>query len=541
MKKTYKKIGLLLLTIALSFSLVACGGSSSFDGKVFTYAIGGEPDLLDPAVGSDAVTSAITNQLYYPLFSIGADGSLVYNAVKDYSVSDDGLVYTFNLHEENYWSDGQKVTAHDYAFGMKRSVGMGEADSYYSYFITDYVKNAKAYGEAKADIADMVDIGIEATDDLTLVVTLENPVVYFVNLMPSGVFYPLRSEFAKEHDSSWALNPKVPTNGAFQTVKIDSAEEFIMDKNPHFPFADDVKVDRLVGKIMTDMDAQLLAFQNGEIDFATSLSSDVTSIYKDKPELIITDSVINYFALINTFTDNPALNDVRVRKALQLAINRDDIVTALDAGDAYYPLYGLVPKGISGASDDFRTEQDKVDVLVKTDLDEARALLAQAGFDANNKLRLTYYYNQNAMHDLVAQVMQQQWAAVGIDVTLKTGEIRTFFEDRTNGLYELARHAMSADYMDPSTYLDMAAGWNQKDRSWGDDHYDSLVKKSQVDTNVATRMATLHEAEEYLVRDLANVIPLFGYATIYLLKDGTTGIDYSPQAGYALWYVDVAN
>lgn len=541
MKKTYQKIGLLLLTLVLGFSLVACGGKTNSDEVVFTYAVGGEPNLLDPAIGSDAVTSAITNQLYYPLFSIGYDGSLVNNAVKDYSVSDDGLVYTFNLHEENYWSDGQKVTAADYAFGMKRSVGMGEADSYYSYFITDYVKNAKGYSEAKADIADMVDIGIEALDDLTLVVTLEKPTIYFVNLMPAGVFYPLRADFAKEHESNWALNPDVPTNGAFQTVKIDSVEEFVMVQNEHYPHKDKVKVDKLVAKIMTDMDAQLLAFQNGEIDFATSLNSDVTTIYKDKPELIITDSVINYFALLNAYSkDSAALKDVKVRKALQLAINRDDIVTALDAGEAFYPLYGFVPKGISGAVGDFRTEQDEADVLVKTDVDAAKALLLEAGYGPSNPLKLTYYYNSNAMHDTVAQVMQQQWAQAGIDVTLKTGEIRTFFDDRDNGLFEMARHAMSADYMDPSTYLDMAAGWNQKSRSWGDEHYDSLIKKSQGETNVAKRMEILHEAEAYLVKDTANIIPLFGYSTLYLLKDGTKGIDYSPQAGYALWYVDVA-
>ena len=545
MKNAFKKIGLFALILAMSLSLVACGGGDEEPEAptevTFTYAIGGEPDVLDPAVGSDNVTSAITNQIYFPLFSIGADGSLVYDAVESYTVSDDGLVYTFTLVEENFWSDGEKVTAEDYVFGMKRSVGMGAADSYYSYFITDYVKNAKAYGEAMADIADMVDIGIEAVDEKTIVVTLEKPTVYFVNLMTAGVFYPLRAEFATEHDSTWSLDATVPTNGPFQTTKIDSAEEIIMVRNEFFPFADQVKFDTIVAKVMPDMDAQLLAFQNGEIDMATSVSTDVTSIYDGKEELVITDSVINYFVLFNAYSESaPALADVNVRKALQLAINRDDIILALDAGDTYYPLFGFIPKGFAGATGDFREEQDASNVLVKTDPEAAKALLAEAGYDASNPLKFTYYYNQSATHDLVAQVIQQQWANVGIEVTLKTGEIRTFFDDRTNGLFELARHAMSADYMDVSTYLDMATSWNQAGVAWGDATYDEMILASQGETDPAVRIQMLHDAETYLVQEQAYTVPLFGYSSIYLIKAGTTGILYNPQGSYSLAYASFA-
>lgn len=548
MKNTLKKISLFALILVMGLSLVACTGDTD-DGEgsdtpaevTFTYAIGGEPDVLDPAVGADSVTSAIQNQIFFPLFSIGADGSLVYDAVESYTVSDDGLVYTFTLIEDNFWSDGEKVTAEDYVFGMKRSVGMGAADSYYSYFITDYVKNAKAYGEAMADIADMVDIGIEAVDERTIVITLEKPTVYFVNLMTAGVFYPLRSEFATEHNSDWSLDATVPTNGPFQTTKIDSAEEYVMVKNEFFTKADEVKIDTLVAKVMPDMDAQLLAFQNGEIDMATSVNTDVTSIYAGKEELVVTESVINYYCMINAYSESiPALQDVNVRKALQMAINREDIILALDAGDAFYPLYGYVPVGFAGLEGDFREEQDASNVLVKTDPEAAKALLAEAGYDESNPIQLTYYYNQNAMHDTVAQVIQQQWAEIGVEVTLKTGEIRTFFDERSNGLFDLARGAMSADYMDVSTFLDMATSWNQAGVSWGDATYDEMILATQGETDPATRLQMLHDAETYLVQEQAYTIPLFGYASIYLVKPGTTNILYNPQGSYNLAYIEVA-
>lgn len=545
MKKKFKVFSLLMLALVMSLSLVACGqgngnGEPTDEELVFTYAIGGEPNVLDPAVGTDNVTAAITRQMYYPLFSIGSDGSLVKEAVEDYTISDDGLVYTFKLVEENYWSDGKKVTAEDYVFGMKRSVGMGKGDSYYSYFLIDYIKNAKDYGENMADIADMVDIGIEATDERTIVITLEKPTVYFINLMTESVFFPLRSEFAKEHESNWSLDPTVPTNGPFQTTKFDSAEEVILVKNEHYPFADKVNFDKLVAKVMPDMDAQLLAFQNGEIDMATSVSSDVTKIYKDKEELVVTESVINYFVILNAYSESaPELANVNVRKALQMAINRDDIVLSLDAGEAFYPLYGLVPVGLPGLSGDFREEQDAKEVLVKYDPEAAKALLAEEGFTESNPLKLTYYYNQNAMHDTVSQVMQQNWAEIGVQVELKTGEVRTFFDDRQNGLYEMARHAMSADYMDVSNYLDMAASWTLGGKYWGDAKFDELMLETQGETDPAKRFEMLHNAEKYLVQEQAYTIPLFGYSSLYLLKPGVTGIQYNPQGGYSLAFTNI--
>ena len=544
MKNVFKKIAALSLCLAMSMSLFACSGTDTTPvatETTFTYAVGGEPDVLDPAVGTDAVTSAITNQIYYPLFSIGADGSMVNDACESYTVSDDGLTYTFKLIDNNYWSDGVKVTAADYVYGMKRSVGMGAADSYYSYFITDYVLNAKAYGEAMADVADMTDIGIVATDDSTIVITLAKPCTYFVNLMSAGVFYPLRAEFATEHDSVWANDATVPTNGAFQTTKIDSAEEYIMVKNTYFAHADEVKIDTLVAKVMADMDAQLMAFQTGEIDMATSVNSDVTSIYEGKDELVISDSVINYYVMLNAYsTENVALQDVNVRKALQLAINRDDLITVLDAGSVYYPLYGYVPNGFSGIDGDFRAEQDASNILCSYDPEAAIALLAAAGYDSSNPLKFTYYYNQSTMHDTIAQVLQQQWAAIGVEVTLKTGEIRTFFDDRTNGLFETARGAMSADYMDVSTFLDMAASWNQAGVSWGDATYDSMILASQAETDPTARLQILHDAETYLVQTMAYTIPLFGYSSIYLVKVGTSGVLYNPQGSYTFWYTTVS-
>lgn len=554
MKKTFKKLSSLLLAVLMCFSFAACGSDSSEENSsessdsgnetteyatTFTFAVGGEPQYLDPAVGSDTVTSFIINQLYYPLFIIGEDGSMIKEACESYEVSDDGMVYTLHLIENNYWSDGQQVTAHDYVYGMKRSIGMGAADSYYSYFITDFVLNAKAHGENMDDVADMDDVGIVALDDFTIEITLGAQCPYFVSLLASGVFYPVRQDYALEHDYTWAANPDVPTNGAFHPTSIDSSAEVVLAKNEYFTHADDVTIETMIAKVMPDMDAQLMAFQTGEIDFATSVNTEVTTIYAGQPELLISDSVINYFVLMNSYTaDNEALEDVNVRRALQLGIDRTAIVTALDAGDVYYELYGLVPLGFEGVNGDFREEQDAEELLVYTDKEEAKALLAEAGYDESNPLKLTYYYNQSSMHDTVAEVMKAQLAEINVELTLKTGEIRTFFADRDDGLFELARHAMTADFMDVMSYLDMGASWTQSIVTWGDSTYDELLTATKTMSG-DERIEALHAAEKYLVEEMAYCIPLFGFKNICLAKAGITGEMTNPQASYLFWYVKV--
>lgn len=540
-----KKLLVALLAMMMVFSLAACGGDNGDNGDsgaikdTFTYALGGEPNYLDPCIASDSVASYVLNQTYFPLFSIGADGSTVKNACVDYSLDASRTVYTFKLTENNYWSDGQKVVAGDYVYGMLRSLGMGSGDSYYSYFIRNYVKGAAPYGAdaTTAKIADMKDVAIKALDDYTIEITLEKPCDYFVGLMTAGVFYPVRADYAPELDYTWAANLH-PTNGPFVYESIDNATEIVMVKNEYFYDAANIPTNKLVAKIMPDPDAQLMAFQQGGIDFASNVDSSVTKLYAGQPELVISDSVINYYMMMNAYRSLDALKDVNVRKAINLGIDRSAIVTALDAGDVYYELYGYVPKGFAGVDGDFRAEQDAENQLIKTDKEEAKRLMAAAGYSEANPLKLEYYYNQAAMHDTVAAVLKVQLADIYIDLTLRTGELRTFFDDRDQqGNFELARGAMSADYMDPTTFLEMANSKNLYGKpTWGDAHYDKLLAEADLLTGTE-RIEKLHEAENYLVGEMSYTCPLFGYKQIALAAAGTTGMESSPQGNYTFWYV----
>ena len=539
----YKKLLALVLAILMALTLTACGGgggggdkpSEPTFKKTFTYSVGGEPTYMDPARCGDSVTAEIHNEIWYPLFYLTEDGSPAKGDCIDYTIDDSGTVYTFKLDPNAKWSDGVALTADQYVYGIKRCIGMGYEDVGYLTMITNYIINAEAHvGDA---VADMDDVGVKALDDYTLEITLNAKCPFFVSLLPTQVFAAVRSEFAPEKDSEWSNTVGYPTTGAFVPTKIDSASEYILEKNPYFALADQVYCDKLIAKIMPSMEASQMAFQTGEIDYDTSADSSATKV-ADLADAIDIHGNINYYMNINCYTSNEALQNVEIRRALQLGIDRSAFVTALDAGDVYYELYGFLPVGIPDFKGDFRTNQDNEHKLVYTDKEAAKAIMEKYGYGPDNTLKLEYYYNQNAMHDTVSAVIKEQLKDIYVDVTLKTAELRTFFDDRSYGRYDLARNAFSADYMDPWNYLELMAIYNDPEGRtfFGDETYDKLLFES-MELEGEARFAKLHEAETYAIETMCFNVPLFGYGSVSLQKPGTTGVINNPQANHIFWFV----
>lgn len=531
--KKFKLFGLLSLAVALVLTACSGGGSSKAEFKV---AIGGEPQLLDTALSQDSITHYITAQLYDTLYSYDQQGNLIPNLAESTTVSDDGLTYTVKL-VDTVWSDGEKVTADQVVYAAKRSLNLGP-ESYYGYYIHKYVENTEKY--IGKPIADMTDIGITAVDDLTVQFKLIKPIPFFQSLLTGEVFSPQREDVAVEGESTWANEPGNPTTGGYTLKSLKQGREYVVEKNPNYRFADKMTLETIKFVVMEDQQAQLNAFKTGEIDFATSVPSDVVHTFEGKPELTLFQPyVVNYWVTINSFGSVEELKDVNIRRALQLAIDRDQVLQALNGGEIQYPLYGFVPKGIPGANGDFREEADAVKKLAVTNKEEAKKLMEAAGYTASNPLKLTYSYNASSTHDTVAQSLQAMWKEVGFDVTLTPAEVRVFFDDRENANFQLARHAMSADYLDPMIYLDMYATNSQKVPVVSDPVYDAMLDASNKERDAKKRMELLHAAEKYLVEEMAYVAPIFGYSVPYLIKAGVKNVTSNPQGSLDLRFVEL--
>ncbi|MEQ2443133.1 peptide ABC transporter substrate-binding protein [Pseudoflavonifractor sp. CLA-AP-H29] len=529
-----------LLACALSLALLAgCAPSTPSETQTgetgesthtFTYGLSSEPDYLDPAICMNSNTSAVLAQLYFPLFRYDENGNVQNMACESYTVSDDGLTYTFKLVEGNTWSDGQPVTAADYEYGMKRSIGYGP-DSTYAYLLYSTVAGGAEANANMLDVADMTDVGIHALDDTTLEITLAAPCPYFTGLLSNVVAYPLRSDFAVEHESTWANDPAVPTNGAFKLDAVRDKEEVVMTKNEYYVYADQVQTDTLIAKIITDPQAQLSAFQTGELDLALYVPVDVSVNYADDPALIHLDPVVsNTFLWVNcTGETNPALANADVRRALSMAIDREQLLTLIGSNDTKYPLYGYVPKGMADADGgDFRENADNQERYADYDLEQAKALMESAGYNENNRMPLTISYIGTSGNTDICVALQAMWKEIYVDVELSAAEQKAYAQARKAGQYEVATGSTSADYLDPYYYLERWVSYNQSYKQVNDPTYDSMIEEANAQTDPAKRMEMLHAAEKYLVEDNAYTIPLYGSGALALMNPDVSGLKHDP-------------
>ena len=196
-------------------------------------------------------------------------------------------------------------------------------------------------------------------------------------MLANPVAFPVRQDYAQTHTSDWANDPSVPTNGPFKLASVNAKEEIVMVKNEYFVDAENVTVDKLTARVISDSQSQLAAFETGEVDVATYVPSDVAATYAGREELVDLGPVVqNSFLWINcTGETNEALADVRVRQAMSLAIDREQLIVIAGAPEYKYPLYGYVPRGIAGKAGDFREEADAENPYTGYDLGKAKELM----------------------------------------------------------------------------------------------------------------------------------------------------------------------
>lgn len=542
-----KKLLATCMSLLLAVTLVACGGTSR-DTSLVRVGVGKDLELLDPAIVDDSVTANVLAQVYEGMYKLNSKGEVELALAKELpTISADGLTYTIKLRDDAKWSDGEPVTAKDFEWSMKRAV---TTSGYYTQFIYQYVDGA-GYFDAEenaympyTNMDDLANAKIKALDDTTLEITLRQKCPYFTSLLTNTVFYPVRKDYveanSKDKDitkSNWSTNSDVPYNGAFKVDNVNLKDVAELSVNEHYYAKDEVKLEKIEFKVMPDMDTQTTAFDSGEIDFATSVNAETVKNSEALTEqlYLIDPFVCNYYVLINAGNENTnaVLKDVNVRKAMMYAVDREEMIKVLDREDTAYELHGMVPVGIPGADGDFREEADKAGEYAYYDLEKAKSYMEAAGYNENNRLKLTYSSNDNVMHKTVVQSLQSAFEKIYIDLEYQAMEGEAFFEARDEGDFEICRHAMTADFLDPMGYLSMNYGASTPGNTTDDAKFEALIDEANK-LDGAARMNKLHEAEKYLVEEMAYVIPLFGYTDPHLKASDLKGITSSPEGHYNL-------
>lgn len=531
-------------------TLTGCGGSGDItaeSGKTnLTVAVGGDFALPDPAIVDDSITSNVLAQCYDGLYKLDKDGNVVANLAEDLpTISEDGLTYTIKLKDGLTWSDGTPLTAEDFVWSWKRAM---TTEGYYTNFMYGYI--AGTTGEDGNPYTNMEDLdanmGVRAVDDTTIEITLKMAAPYFTSMLTNTVFYPVKQDEVGSDPSSseWAQNASaddpIVTNGAFEITGVNIKDAITLSKSENYSDADNVQLETIEFKVMGDLDSQTQAFISGEVDFATAVN--VEQINNDEQlqghVYAVDPFVCNYFVLVNAGKENDgstdglaALKDVEIRQAISMAIGRTTARNAYGYGDDYsYDLYALIPSGIPDAEGNDFYEQGGH--LIEDDVEAAKAIMESKGYSEDNMLTLTYKYNNLATHKAVAEAMQASLREIYIDLQLSGSEKEAFFNDRDAGNFELARHAMTADYLDPMCYLSMYVGSTTSGNTVDDPEFEQMVNEANL-LSGQERMEKLHEAEAYLVEQ-GYIIPLFGYTEPFLKVKNLTGITSSPEGHYDL-------
>lgn len=439
--------------------------------NVLRAHLGSEPGKLDPTLITSNDGASLTINSFSGLFRYNENNELVPDLVDTYEVSEDGTVYTFKLLPDLKWSDGTPLTANDFVYSWNRAIDEKTAADYHYMF----------------DVIARKDDGtldIEASEDgQTLTVKLVVPTAYFLDLCGFSTFMPV-PQFAVEAAADWETNPGAwateagfVSNGAFTLTEWKHDASMVYTKNPNYHRADEITLDRIEFMLSSDDTALLAAFNAGNLDFIDSVPNDEIASIKEKPEFHIAPQLGTYYMSFNVKSDlfkgKTVEQAAAMRKAMSMLIDREYIVENIGQ-TGQQPATSFVPEGIAdGNGGLFKTntadytypvETGYYDVAVTEEkIEEARELLRSAGFEfgddgllsADTPISFEYITNTTTGHIAIAEAIQQDLAAVGIDMSIKSSEWNVFLEERKAGNFVAARNGWISDFNDPINMLEM--------------------------------------------------------------------------------------
>ncbi|SDD86720.1 peptide ABC transporter substrate-binding protein [Sporomusa acidovorans] len=516
-----KKLCAVLLTMAMLLTLAAgCGKSgTSSNEQVLRYALEAEPATLDPAKSTAIPESLVELQIFEGLTRLDAKDQPVAGAAEKWDVSADGLTYIFHLRANAKWSNGDPVTAHDFAFAWKRALNP-ETASENAYMLFP-LKNAQAYNEKKVSVDQ---VGVKVIDDHTLEVSLEKPTAYFLNLVAFHAFYPVHQKTVTANADKWAGEAgTLIGNGPFKISNWTHSGKIEFVKNDQYWDAGAVKLAKMEWPISDSQTTRLAMLENNQVDMMVEPPVVEHDRLTQAGLLKVSPFLGIYYYVFNT--QKPPFDNVKVRKAFAAAINRDMLVKNVIKGGKK-PAYAWVAPGLTNpvSGKDFREEGGN---YALEDVAQAKKLLAEAGYpDGQGLPPVTLLFNTSELHKSIAEAMQEMWKQnLGVTVDLTNQESKVFLATRTEGDFQIARASWTGDYADPMTFMDVFKD-PENDAKYASPAYNRLIEQAQSTTDQKVRMQAMHDAEKILFDD-AVIIPIYYTTQPYMTKPYVKGYFWS--------------
>lgn len=517
---------------ATSTDGAASGGSASGDASTVTVAIDADLNTMDYEIATDGNSFIMQSLVMSGLTELAADGTPLPELAETWDVSDDGLVYTFHLADAK-WSNGDPVTASDFVYAWQRLDNPDTASEYAFILDTVHIANAAAVNAGEADPSEL---GVKAVDDKTLEVTLTLPCDFFLSLLAFPSFFPLNQKFYEEQGDQFALSPdNLLYCGPYTMTGYQQGSEYTFEKNPDYFKADQMTdyVDKIVFRYLQDTQSAMLDYQSGNLD-VVKLQGDQVDQYSGTEGF--TNRMTGYLWYLSidfntsVHPENSQFANLNLRKAMSLAIDRDTIAANV-LKDGSIGADGLIPKDLATgpSGEDFRAENGK---LTEYNLDQAKEYYAKALEElGTDTVSFELLYEDSEASKAVAEYIQSNLKAIGMDVTLNSKPKKTRLQLMNDKDYNVALTRWGPDYADPETYFDLFTTDNTANNSgsYSNADYDALVKAAgsgEDATDSAKRWQDYLDAEKIIVQDDPGVIPVYQNGGAMMINPKVTGIEF---------------
>lgn len=518
-----RAISLVALLVVALFALYRCGppGEGVTQGDAHAVVTvrrgnGGDPQSLDPALAEGVHEFDLLGDLYEGLLALDAGGDIVPGVAEAWTVSADGLEYTFRLRRDARWSDGTPVTAGHFVTGMRRALSPDTGSAYG--FLLYPIRNAE---EVAQGTLPETELGVEARDRTTLVIGLQKPAPYLPSILTMPIAYPFPDDGGG--GSGRFTDPaRFVGNGAFLLAGWEPGNHVRLRKNPSFRDAETVAVDEVRYFTVTEPITELNMYRAGELDITFAVpGSHLQQLRESHPGELKVSPYLALYYLAFDLSEAP-FDDTALRQALSMAIDREALVRVIGRGER--PAYGLVPDGVDNY------EPARVGwMLLPVDerVANARELYAAAGYSDDRPLQVTLLYDAGDFHETIALAVSEMWRRnLGIDVRLDKREWKYFLSTRNHrDEWEVMRFAWTADFDHPASFADIfRSGSPQNLPGYASEAYDGLLARAEAARDPEEQMRLYAAAEARMLAD-APIAPLYFYVSKHLVAPSISGFE----------------
>ncbi|MFP1960342.1 ABC transporter substrate-binding protein [Lonsdalea quercina] len=517
-------LGVLSMGAAAEAAVVPAGTVLS-DKQELVRGNGSEPATLDPNRAESDVESNIIHDFFDNLIWANDDGTFS-GGIAERWENKDYRVWTFHLRPGLTWSDGSPITADDVVFSWRRLSDPKTVSPYQSFIQSMHVLNGEAItrGEKGPET-----LGIKALDPQTVQITLDQPLSYFLSMASHYVLSPLPKAVVEKYGDRWTQPGNFVSSGPYTLSEWVVNERLVGKRNPRYWDNAHTVIDKVTYLPIASPTAETNRFKSGEIDITNTLPPQLfKSLQQSLPgQVKVSPFLSTYFYKFNT--QIPPFNDARVRRALDLALDKKVIAEKV-MGMGERPAYNLVPPGMAGYTSNQPvwagwTQQQRIA--------EAKKLLQEAGFGAGHPLRFELLYNTSEAHQKLAIAASAMWKqSLGVETKLVSQEWKTLLDTMRNGRFQVVRSSWVADYNEPSTYFNtLRSNDSNNQGKFSDPAFDALQDKAINAGSLEERNTNYHQAEALLQQQMP-LIPIYYYVRSQLVKPYVGGFKTDLQGNF---------